>query len=45
LILTLVMHSVLALKFCWEFEILPKRKFVPFEFIFYLAKFAFFGGK
>jgi hypothetical protein len=28
----------LYFEFYWEFELLPKRKVVPFEFIFYLAK-------
>jgi hypothetical protein len=30
------------LKFYWEFELIPKRKVVYFEFIFYHAKFNFF---
>jgi hypothetical protein len=25
-------------KFCWEFELLPKRKVATFEFIFWYAK-------
>jgi hypothetical protein len=29
-------------KFCWEFELLAKRKVVPFEFILHLEKFGNF---
>jgi hypothetical protein len=37
----ILLHEFL-IQICWEFELPPKMKVVPFEFIFYIAKFGNF---